>query len=206
MAKVSLTLVDIDPRTGTDSSGAVETQPGISGTGDKVTQEGTPVVRGTPVDEPYLAPDGYISRLAIVTLHVILGKASVWFPTSDRAAPSLEVAILATVAKLSVKFNRFFPTFVRWDHWEYGVVPVIQDVANQKKAARIKILLDRKDYDEVLKLLTGEIIKSFRDRGFLPTVENTGTGEPSTSVESSATSAASLPRKKQAGSAPITDE
>jgi len=135
-----------------------------------------------------------------------LGKGSVWFPTSDRAAPSLEVAVLATVGgPIRPYFRPYFPSFIKWDHWQYGVVPVIQDTANQKAASRIKTLLNRKDYKEVLKLLEGELLKSFRDNGFLPAVGNTGTGESSTSVESSAT-AASLPRKVQAGSAPTTDE
>ena len=221
--KTTLSLIPIDPRTGTNTSSAtrtggfpqsssIKTQPGITGPGNKTTVSGTPVTRPEIIKPGTVEPsdhigEGYLYRIAVNVLHVILDRSPIFFPGSDRAAPSLTAVLYAGPGgAIQSRFDAYFPSVIQWEHWEYAIVPVIKDTSNQKAASRIKIALQRKDYDGVIKILMGELHKSFRDQGFLPKEVDIAAKSVEKEGSSSVESEVGLPRKKVAGQAPPSDD
>lgn len=98
---------------------------------------------------------------------ILAGYAQPFFPGTSRSGPSLEVFVALTVKGGSrLSSSRFFPYTVRWDHWQYGVVPVLE---SPLLAPGSEALLNLEESNTDLKVVIRSLlIASFISAGFLP--------------------------------------
>lgn len=98
---------------------------------------------------------------------ILSGLAEPNFPGTSRSGPALEVFVTLTVAGGSrLQGAAFFPYRVRWDHWQYGVVPVLEspDLAPGSQA-----MVDASETNSDLRvLIKSMLVASFISAGFLP--------------------------------------
>lgn len=115
-----------------------------------------------------------VNRLAVGVLHMLLGSADVEFPNSTQAHPSFWVTVqLAPKGPLWAGAERLFPFQVRWDIWEYVVVPVLGNDNNQffpdNGAERNHLNLARLDHHQgLLAHLKGVLVEALKAAGFFP--------------------------------------
>jgi hypothetical protein len=193
--KKTYTMVPVDPRTGkliglrgTYTScggmavGAAQPPIGLSGSGvrdadgeweaNHTTRYGTEVIRPPTIyeDEFEGMPDGNAS-LAIGVSYLLLGRALLDFPTTNRAAPSRYVQVsLGTKGPLigREQDKGRFPMLVAWDIWESAVVPVLRADDNQRSYPKNAILISQGQYLEFFRYIHGKLILSFQEQGLIP--------------------------------------
>lgn len=127
-------------------------------------------------------------QLAIVILHLNLGKAFPYFPGSTRAHPSqIVVVTLTSGGPLDERFLSYFPVQVIWHLWENVVYPVTLDpdcrVITETGSLRnyINVQYVREgNYDPLLEKIESRLLQKLQETGYIPvgTVPEEGTSDP----------------------------
>ena len=108
-----------------------------------------------------------LEALAVGCLYILLEKATVFFPTSTRAAPSHQVVTeLGFGTLLRSGDRRYFPMVVRWNIWQEGIVPVLTDTSLQVTIKRM--VSNRTSVEPCLDLLKTRLLESLQGAGYLP--------------------------------------
>lgn len=103
---------------------------------------------------------------AIVCIYCLCERVSIYFPTSTAAKPSGEVlVVLVTPAREDHK--AYFPFTTDWRHWQYGIIPVLEDPAFSMKAPLNKNLFNT-DFESLVRYFENGLVESFRSAGFIP--------------------------------------
>lgn len=119
--------------------------------------------------------DSEIYQIAVGCFYVFMRKAQINFPGSSRAHPSERVVVnRAGPQVLRSGDAAFFPFSVRWDVWQFGVVPFLQDptyqvfhpdgTRNQANLALIRL----GDYDTYINYLAESLRARFQSLGYIP--------------------------------------
>ena len=107
--------------------------------------------------------------LATRLLYVLAGKASVTFPSSTRAAPSIKVFVdLLNTSMFREGDRALFSFTVGWKTWEIGIKPVLQDEALQLRVANNRERLHLQHYEEMIEHIQALLEIQFRAVGLLP--------------------------------------
>ena len=117
-----------------------------------------------------------VERCAVGILHMLLGKATLEFPTSTQAHPSFQVTVLLiSNGALWPAAGNQFPFQMRWDIWENVAVPVLLDEANQffpdNGASRNHLMLALLDMDlptEALTKVQEVLVDAMKVAGYMP--------------------------------------
>lgn len=113
-----------------------------------------------------------VQRIALGCLYVLLDKAAISYPNSNRAAPSDEVVVDSTADLLRDGDRVYFPFKVGWAIWQRGVVPVLAAYRLKKTSGTLRYqirqsLVDACAFDRLLSEITQHLITSFKSAGFL---------------------------------------
>jgi len=115
--------------------------------------------------------------LAIGCLYLLTNKATILFPGSSRAHPSLQVVVdLATHGAFRDADIVRFPFWVYWGVWHDAIVPVLHDkdvqvIVTSNPSLRVwqnQVLLNLKQYDELISKIESYLIASLVKAGYLP--------------------------------------
>lgn len=129
--------------------------------------------------------DSEIYQIAVGCFYIFMRKAQIDFPGSSRAHPSEKVVInRAGPQVLRSGDAAFFPFSVRWDVWQFGVVPFLQDptyqvfhsdgTRNQGNLALVRL----GDYNTYIDHLADSLRARFQSLGYIPAdpVDSDSTG------------------------------
>jgi len=128
--------------------------------------------------EPY----PQIRALSVICLHLLFRKAIPEFPGSTRSSPSYWVHVsLSSSGPLQPGFGIFFPRKVRWDIWQYVVIPVITGISVYDTGVEVFQGLDgtgrnwnnlyaarNQDFEQILNKIQSSLEKEMVARRFVP--------------------------------------
>ena len=119
--------------------------------------------------------DSEIHQIAVGCFYILL-RRGVWnFPGSSVAHPSLVVVVnRGTGEAIRGGDATYFPFSVRWDVWQFAVVPILKDPTYQvfhpdgTRNAQNLALIQLRDYDKYISLLAAALKSKMQEVGFLP--------------------------------------
>jgi len=119
--------------------------------------------------------DSEIYQIAVGCFYILMRRAQINFPGSFRSRPSEEVVVnWGGPEVLRSGDTAFFPFSVRWDVWQFGVVPMLKDPANQvfhsdgTRNQNNLNLVGRGDYNTYIDYLAGTLRRRLQELGFIP--------------------------------------
>ena len=128
--------------------------------------------------------DSGIYQIAVGCFYILMRRGQIDFPGSSRAHPSLEVVVNRAGPEVIRSGDAaFFPFSVRWDVWQFGVVPLLEDPAYQvfhpdgTRNQNNLSLIRRGDYNTYINYLADVLRSRLQTLGFIPATpsENTTT-------------------------------
>jgi len=140
-----------------------------------------------------------LRTIAVGCVYLLLNKATLYFPGTNRSGPSHKVIVdLGSKTLLRPSDRVYFPFFVYWGAWHDAVKPVLDDKAVQvivrdNPSLRVQLnksLIDHQQYDELLSLMERRLLDSFARTGYLP-IELSPTVTAEEELEEATTSEAS---------------
>jgi len=115
--------------------------------------------------------------LAVGCLYLLVNKATLEFPGSNRAAPSGKVVVNLTPGGIYRPGDRaYFPFWVYWGLWHEAVVPVLEDkdvqvIVTDNSSLRVHVNLALLQYDQIdtyVDKIEWYLRKSLVETGWLP--------------------------------------
>ncbi len=121
---------------------------------------------------------GDLEQLAIGCLYLLTNKATLEFPTSNRAHPSTRVVVHLTPGSVFRPGDQvFFPYWVRWALWHDAIAPVllnkdvqviVRDNPNLRVMQNVILLRNPLDVQTLIDKIAEYLYDSMIETGYLP--------------------------------------